>query len=233
MWIICLFGLQATPSGYNCVCVPGWTGRNCTENIDECSSNPCYHGGTCIDEVNGYSCECTSAWTGSQCQTPQRGKCTNLCSLRLLNFTVIKRFIERVKLITSSVLRSCWNECIHSLPHTTVCGGYLSGRSGSFSYPNNPGTQRYDRASCAWVIRTRYNKVRGNWPAMKADNHNLSEEAYKYLQIITGSLKMVVSKHRQNNLSDHFLKMVVSKHRQNNLSDHKQKQTSVINRTNK
>ncbi|XP_066485218.1 cubilin [Tiliqua scincoides] len=102
----------ATPSDYNCVCDPGWTGRNCTENIDECSSNPCLHGGSCTDGVNGYSCECTSAWTGPQCQRPQQ-----------------------------------------------VCGGQLSGLSGSFSYPNNPGTQQYNRVSCAWIIRTHYDKI--------------------------------------------------------------------------
>ncbi|XP_063003684.1 cubilin [Elgaria multicarinata webbii] len=62
----------ATASGYNCVCNPGWTGATCTENIDECSSNPCQHGGSCNDGVNGYSCECTNSWTGPQCQTPQQ-----------------------------------------------------------------------------------------------------------------------------------------------------------------
>ncbi|XP_067326675.1 cubilin [Anolis sagrei] len=61
-----------TISGHNCVCDPGWTGANCTENIDDCASNPCQHGGTCTDRVNGYSCECTSSWTGPQCQTSQQ-----------------------------------------------------------------------------------------------------------------------------------------------------------------
>ncbi|XP_056192710.1 cubilin [Falco biarmicus] len=62
----------ATISGYFCLCNVGWTGPNCTENIDECISNPCQNGGSCTDGVNGYSCECTSAWTGPQCQTAQQ-----------------------------------------------------------------------------------------------------------------------------------------------------------------
>ncbi|XP_062489682.1 cubilin isoform X1 [Pezoporus occidentalis] len=100
-------------SGYFCLCNVGWTGPNCTENIDECVSNPCQNGGTCTDEVNGYSCECTSAWTGPQCQTAQQ-----------------------------------------------VCGGYLSGSRGTFSYPNNPNSQQYNSGvSCAWVIQTNSNKI--------------------------------------------------------------------------
>ncbi|KAF7245952.1 Cubilin [Varanus komodoensis] len=104
---------QATVSGYTCVCDPGWTGATCMENIDECSSNPCQHGGSCADGVNGYSCECTSSWTGPQCQMPQQ-----------------------------------------------ACGGSLLGLSGSFSYPNNSGSEQYGRqVSCSWVIRTDYDKI--------------------------------------------------------------------------
>uniref|UniRef100_A0A8C8BEW9 Cubilin n=1 Tax=Otus sunia TaxID=257818 RepID=A0A8C8BEW9_9STRI len=103
----------ATISGYFCLCHAGWTGPNCTENIDECISNPCQNGGSCTDGVNGYSCECTDAWTGPQCQTAQQ-----------------------------------------------VCGGYLSGSRGTFSYPNNPNSQRYNGGvSCIWVIQTNPNKI--------------------------------------------------------------------------
>uniref|UniRef100_A0A8B9CHJ0 Cubilin n=1 Tax=Anser brachyrhynchus TaxID=132585 RepID=A0A8B9CHJ0_9AVES len=62
----------ATIFGYFCLCNAGWTGPNCTENIDECSSNPCQNGGSCTDGINSYTCECTSAWTGPQCQTAQQ-----------------------------------------------------------------------------------------------------------------------------------------------------------------
>ncbi|MBZ3891922.1 Cubilin [Sciurus carolinensis] len=61
-----------TVYGYFCQCDPGWAGTNCTENINECSSNPCWNGGTCIDGINAFSCECTSSWTGSHCQIPQQ-----------------------------------------------------------------------------------------------------------------------------------------------------------------
>lgn len=61
-----------TVSSYFCKCDSGWSGTNCTENINECLSNPCLNGGTCIDGINGFTCDCTSSWTGYYCQIPQR-----------------------------------------------------------------------------------------------------------------------------------------------------------------
>ena len=37
-------------------------------DIDECSSNPCQNGGTCVDKVNGYLCSCAHGYTGTECQ---------------------------------------------------------------------------------------------------------------------------------------------------------------------
>ncbi|RUS68585.1 hypothetical protein EGW08_023653 [Elysia chlorotica] len=34
---------------------------------DECDSNPCLNGGTCIDMYNGYICRCPSNFQGPQC----------------------------------------------------------------------------------------------------------------------------------------------------------------------
>lgn len=35
---------------------------------DECASNPCSYGGTCIDLENGFECLCLPQWTGKTCQ---------------------------------------------------------------------------------------------------------------------------------------------------------------------
>ena len=40
------------------ICLPGWTGPDCCENIDECSPNPCEHREKCTDAVSGYFCDC-------------------------------------------------------------------------------------------------------------------------------------------------------------------------------
>ena len=40
-------------------------------DIDECASNPCLNGGTCIDRVNGFKCSCVPGFRGTRCQTGQ------------------------------------------------------------------------------------------------------------------------------------------------------------------
>jgi hypothetical protein len=38
-------------------------------DIDECASNPCESGCTCVDEVNGYICGTAAGYTGLHCET--------------------------------------------------------------------------------------------------------------------------------------------------------------------
>ncbi|KAF6722152.1 Cubilin [Oryzias melastigma] len=71
----CVHGQCASTTsspGYICNCTPGWQGVLCDQNTNECSSNPCQNGGTCIDGINAFTCNCTSQWTGPLCQTPQQ-----------------------------------------------------------------------------------------------------------------------------------------------------------------
>lgn len=56
-----------TLGGYNCVCVNGWTGEDCGENIDDCASAACFHGATCHDRVASFYCECPHGRTGKRC----------------------------------------------------------------------------------------------------------------------------------------------------------------------
>jgi len=49
---------------YQCICVNGWEGVNCTTNTDDCEIRPCYNGGTCHDRLGYYYCECPPGKTG-------------------------------------------------------------------------------------------------------------------------------------------------------------------------
>ena len=40
------------------LCFSGFTGVTCAENIDECSSQPCFNSGVCEDKQNEYKCNC-------------------------------------------------------------------------------------------------------------------------------------------------------------------------------
>ena len=54
-------------NNYMCDCLAGFTGRNCTINIDDCTPNPCVNNGTCLNLVNDYPCDCVEGFTGRNC----------------------------------------------------------------------------------------------------------------------------------------------------------------------
>uniref|UniRef100_H3DGV7 Delta-like protein n=1 Tax=Tetraodon nigroviridis TaxID=99883 RepID=H3DGV7_TETNG len=53
---------------FTCECQEGFRGTYCHENINDCESNPCHNGGTCIDKVSVYQCICADGWEGDHCQ---------------------------------------------------------------------------------------------------------------------------------------------------------------------
>ncbi|KAM4607826.1 protein crumbs homolog 2-like [Polymixia lowei] len=55
-------------AGFICRCPPGFTGENCSINVDECESGPCQNGGRCEDLVNSYQCVCPDGFTGVHCE---------------------------------------------------------------------------------------------------------------------------------------------------------------------
>lgn len=60
-----------------CSCRSGFTGLRCEININECASNPCANGSTCIDRINDYTCTCPPGYTGRQCDKPT-DRCASL-----------------------------------------------------------------------------------------------------------------------------------------------------------
>ncbi|XP_073249635.1 uncharacterized protein [Porites lutea] len=55
-------------NGYKCICVEGFTGKNCETNINECESNPCLNNATCTDRSNGFNCSCPPGFSGNRCE---------------------------------------------------------------------------------------------------------------------------------------------------------------------
>ncbi|XP_074600062.1 uncharacterized protein LOC141854319 [Brevipalpus obovatus] len=55
---------------YVCACRGGYTGSNCTEDINECeqSGSPCEHGGRCVNTPGSFQCECPVGFKGSRCE---------------------------------------------------------------------------------------------------------------------------------------------------------------------
>ncbi|XP_078591714.1 uncharacterized protein LOC144870889 isoform X2 [Branchiostoma floridae x Branchiostoma japonicum] len=56
-------------TGYACLCLDGWEGENCTQDVDECQSSPCGPG-ACHDRLKGYLCQCPWGYTGTHCEEP-------------------------------------------------------------------------------------------------------------------------------------------------------------------
>ena len=44
----------------------------CFIDINDCASDPCLNGATCVDGVNMYTCDCVDGYTGTHCET---GEC--------------------------------------------------------------------------------------------------------------------------------------------------------------
>ncbi|NXA24645.1 FBLN7 protein, partial [Ibidorhyncha struthersii] len=48
-----------------------WSGTQpFCRSIDDCFSNPCANGGTCVDGNQSYTCLCGRGWSGPSCQSP-------------------------------------------------------------------------------------------------------------------------------------------------------------------
>ncbi|XP_013382758.1 fibropellin-3-like [Lingula anatina] len=52
--------------GFICKCGPGYQGKDCGVDMNECDSWPCWNG-VCVDLVNGYKCICDPGYTGVNC----------------------------------------------------------------------------------------------------------------------------------------------------------------------
>ena len=55
-------------TGENCEsCDLGWESADCSVDVDECASQPCFNRGTCYDDFNSWVCHCAAGYYGERC----------------------------------------------------------------------------------------------------------------------------------------------------------------------
>ncbi|XP_030071921.1 uncharacterized protein LOC115478588 isoform X2 [Microcaecilia unicolor] len=84
----CIYGRCASSlNSFVCTCDPGWEGKQCDQDVNECSrSNPCSRHGSCVNTPGSYICNCSAGWQGPTCSQDinecqwkpcVNGSCTN------------------------------------------------------------------------------------------------------------------------------------------------------------
>ena len=63
--------------------------------MDDCRSDPCINGGTCLDGISSYTCHCSVHWTGLHCEFSKQNITVMDSKHGTLKekFVIIKKFI--------------------------------------------------------------------------------------------------------------------------------------------
>lgn len=104
------------------------SGDRCSLEINECASNPCLSGGTCVDKLNEFQCLCPAGTHGLLCHSgvdhcaPRpciHGECVEEQNGYLLQFSISITSV----LMTCSVLDVCVLEivCAILISHSMMC----------------------------------------------------------------------------------------------------------------
>ncbi len=79
--------------------------------IDECESNPCSNGGTCINEINGYHCICVFGYNYTHCQNGNDWFWGQTCYVRV---DIFKRLMN-VKAVLAQMVEHVWMKSMNTI----------------------------------------------------------------------------------------------------------------------
>lgn len=90
---------------------PGWLMQksHCQlsiPDINDCESNPCHNGGTCIDKVSVYQCICGDGWEGDHCEISESANCLLASKQLILHNRNIQKIISSYLINHSYVVSS-------------------------------------------------------------------------------------------------------------------------------
>ena len=80
---------------------------NCFTDFDECSSNPCLHGGQCIDGINRFICLCSAGFSGVSCETSKWRFCPLLRKwICIQAFLITLGLIKKIKQMKETKMKT-------------------------------------------------------------------------------------------------------------------------------
>ncbi|KRY08925.1 Fibropellin-1 [Trichinella patagoniensis] len=129
------------PNSRNCVCEPGYTGKECNEIIDICADVDCKNGGSCYADKLNFTCVCRKGYRGKFCEIQSNPCIPNPCG----HFGICKQ-VDIAKHTCSCILPAYGNNCRSEYEIIVSYNGMIKSPEYPFSYPNE--------MQCAWSLNS-------------------------------------------------------------------------------
>ncbi|KRX36343.1 Fibropellin-1 [Trichinella murrelli] len=129
------------PNSRNCVCEPGYTGKECNEIIDICADVDCKNGGSCYADKLNFTCVCRKGYRGKFCEIQSNPCIPNPCG----HFGICKQ-VDIAKHTCSCILPAYGNNCRSEYEIIVSHNGMIKSPEYPFSYPNE--------MQCAWSLNS-------------------------------------------------------------------------------